>query len=94
MQANKVQGLIPGWGGGEDTEPSPQVGTSGPQRPAGARGLDSAWQPWGPAWRCAPPAPATLGLYRAGLRLGPEGRRLDSMLPNDPGPRRRIATAP
>lgn len=86
----------PARGRGAQPSPLPQVGTRGPQRPAGSSGLGSAWQPRGSAWRCGPrpPASATLRFSRASLRPGPEGCRLDSGLPNDPGPRRRMATAP
>lgn len=64
---------------GEAEYPLPQVGTRCPQHSVDASSLVSATQP-GPQ-----PASAVSSI---------EGRRLNSVLPNDPGPRRHIATAP
>lgn len=59
---------------------------------SGARPGNPGAQPGGAAR--ASPTSATLRLSRASLKPGPEGSCLNSVLPNEPGLRRHIATAP
>lgn len=80
MQASKVQGLGPGRGRGG--EPPPRWGPGVPSV------LGSAWQPRGPADLCHP-----LALWSQ-PETRPEGGRLRSVLPNDPGPAKTYCHSP
>lgn len=90
--ANKVQGLVLGRGQkGEGCWALPPEGALRSQAPMGSTRPAWALQPRGPGWRCGPRLAGPC--YPCRSASGPEGSRLNAMLPDDPSPPRRIATA-